>query len=166
MKSSASCLVVYLVSLQNLETHSWCPCKTHTHTQKPFNQLKWLIWIHRAEARIISYFKYGIVMYFSKDGFWSTNTFHSSMSIFPSPLQSASSNVYENSKSKQEERRRGKQKKTKKINKRNLLIYLNMILSVSSLTFMIMASIISSGSIKSNSSRSAKIISLTFFFIS
>lgn len=38
-------------------------------------------------------FKYGRVIFFIKDGFLDTNSFHSSESIFPSPLKSASLNV-------------------------------------------------------------------------
>lgn len=41
-----------------------------------------------------NYFKYGIVMFFNKEGLCATNSFHSSISIFPSPFKSASSNVY------------------------------------------------------------------------
>lgn len=44
----------------------------------------------------IIYFKYGIVIFFSMEGFLATRASHSSRSIFPSPLKSASSNVYWN----------------------------------------------------------------------
>lgn len=40
-----------------------------------------------------AYFRYGSVIFLIRDGFWDTNSFHSSMSIFPSPFLSASSNV-------------------------------------------------------------------------
>lgn len=43
-------------------------------------------------AAVIS-LRYGIVMFFNKDGFRAAKLFHSSISIFPSPLESASSNV-------------------------------------------------------------------------
>jgi hypothetical protein len=40
------------------------------------------------------YFKYGIVIFLSKDGFWATNFSHSSGSILPSPFKSASLKAY------------------------------------------------------------------------
>uniref|UniRef100_A0A2P2MIU2 Calcineurin B-like protein 4-1 n=1 Tax=Rhizophora mucronata TaxID=61149 RepID=A0A2P2MIU2_RHIMU len=43
-------------------------------------------------AKVIS-FKYGKVMFFIREGFLDTNSFHSSTSIFPSPFVSASLNV-------------------------------------------------------------------------
>lgn len=45
------------------------------------------------EENLITHFKYGRVIFFIRDGCFLTNSFHSSWSILPSPLESASPNV-------------------------------------------------------------------------
>lgn len=48
----------------------------------------------------MNYFKYGMVMFFSMDGFREMNSFHSSGSIFPSPFVSTSLKVFTDTKQK------------------------------------------------------------------
>ena len=48
---------------------------------------------HYSILLVVTYFRYGNVMFLINDGYFITNSLHSSSSIFPSPFMSASLNV-------------------------------------------------------------------------